>query len=178
MGLKKRCFMVLAAMLPSMSAMAIQELPILTGTWEGKIVCSGTASGKGKTKLTLDKVKLMISQTGNTISIDREIENSLDTTYPDYTGFVIADLKKPTAKGQAAITHCRSSNNISSGAYSELTSLSVTVDRAKAKGTLKGASMYTTPESLNQVHEVGQCKWQFKLIDTVEPLVPAGCLLE
>lgn len=163
-----------AMMLPSMSAMAIQELPILSGTWEGKMVCSGTASGIGKTKFKFDKVRLLISQIGDTISIEREIENSFDTTYPDYTGFVIADLNKRTQKGQAAVSHCKSSNNIS-GAYSELTTLSVTVDRVKIKGTLKGKSIYTIPASMSQALEIGECKWQFKLIDTIDPGLPASC---
>lgn len=174
MSLKKSYLIALAALLPSMSAQAIQ-VPILTGTWEGKLVCDGVAHGVGKTRSTLNKVTLKITQTSNTISIDRVDDGvAIDASPVDYTGFVIADLKKPTLKGQAAVASCTSNKDIFSGGYSELSNLSVTADLEKAKGSLKGISTYSYP-STNHALEVGTCKWQFKLIDAADPMVAPSC---
>lgn len=174
MRLKRGYLMLIAAMLSPMSAMAIQ-VPNLTGTWEGKLVCSGIKHQAGKIKQTYDKVKLYITQTSNTLSIDRDDGTGLDAYAVDYTGYVIADLNKPLLKGQVALTHCSSTNNIFSGGYSELSNLSVAADSVKAKGSLKGASTYSIPATQNTVLEVGGCKWQFKLIDATDPLVAPGC---
>lgn len=174
MRLKNSFLLMFTAMLPALSALAIQ-VPNLTGTWQGKIVCSGTAHGAGKIKHTFNNVKLYITQNSNTISIDRNDGGDLDASPIDFTGFVIADLKKPTLKGQAAVTNCNSSNDIFTGGYSELTNLSVAADSEKAKGTLKGSSIYSYPSSLGHALEVGQCKWQFKLIDPTDPLIAPNC---
>lgn len=136
----------------------------LTGTWSGKVACTGFDGAKFAFQMGNQTLK--ISQTGNRLSMRWLDEGN---PFNDYVGYVIEDKKQPAAKGGAAVTACTNSTNLMSG-FSEIANLNV--KRVQNKGTLAGMSIYAS--NLYGL-EVNQCKWTFTLIDPSNPNVPANC---
>ena len=133
----------------------------LTGTWEGSFNCSRFDGEKDK--FTQNGV-LLITQTGTALNVEW-------VGLSDLEGIAIYDTKKPDEKGQAALIDCTTTNDLTAaGSYAEITSLKVKANRAKGKGSLKGTSVYSEDGI-----SAGQCKWNFKLTNTADPLVAATC---
>lgn len=135
----------------------------LTGTWSGKLACTGFDGTKFAFQMSNQALK--ISQTGNRLSMRWLDEGN---PFNDYTGYVIEDKKQPNMKGGVAVTACTTSTNLMSN-FSEIANL--TAKRAQNKGTLTGMSIYS---SNMYGLEVNQCKWTFTLIDPADPKI-ADC---
>jgi len=144
----------------------------LTGTWSGKFNCSNFDGLKYNT-VSDKKQTLYISQDGENVSVQWvDQANAVTVTY--FTGSVIAHESKPFSKGQVALADCSTGPDLNAY-FSEIAKLSASVNRQKGTGTLTGTSIYSIPESQEALKTVGQCKWNFKLVDPRDPGVAAGC---
>ena len=131
----------------------------LTGTWVGTFNCSEFDGEKHK--FSQKGEVLLITQVGTMLNIDWGGD--------PIAGIAIDDLNKPNEKGAAALVDCDTTTDPTTG-YSELANLTAKMNRPKGKGSLKGTSTYTQDGDVT-----GQCKWNFKLMSTADPLVPATC---
>ena len=152
----------LSILMISNDAMALD----VTGTWKGNFTCSGF-NGK-KFNYTDKNHILKITQTNNDLVVKWTNENT------NFTGFVIDDQQLPDTKGQLAFANCKTQADLTTD--SELAQLNVSINRIKRNGTLTGISIYTLPaDNTGNTNVVGQCKWNFKLIDIADPEVTNSC---
>ena len=133
----------------------------LTGTWVGTFNCSEFDGEKHK--FSQKGEVLLITQVGDMLNIDWDGD--------PLAGIAIDDVSKPDQKGAAALVDCDTTNDPTAG-YAELANLIAKMNRLKGKGSLKGTSVYT---GTFPFFFVGQCKWNFKLTNTADPLVAATC---
>ena len=151
-----RLILLLAAAFVAVPAGAID----LTGTWVGTFNCSEFDGEKNK--FSQKGEVLLITQVGNVLNIDWDGS--------PIAGIAINDVKKPDEKGAAALVDCETTTDLAIPGYAELANLTAKVNRPKGKGSLKGTSVYTQDGD-----STGQCKWNFKLMNTADPAVPATC---
>jgi hypothetical protein len=146
----------LALLVPLLALAAQPAVALdLTGTWEGKFKCS--VFDGATEKFTQPGEILRITQQGDDLNVEW-------AGVADLTGLAIADVKSPDTKGAAALADCETSADLENGPYSEIAVLSAKINRAKAKGSLKGTSIWS-PDA----DAVGDCKWKFKLVDASDP---------
>lgn len=156
----RNTLILIASSLFSANVMALD----LSGTWQGNFTCSGF-NGQ-KFNYVDKKHTLKISQSDSALAVKWINENT------DFSGFVIEDQKAPDAKGQLALANCRSKANLTTD--TELANLSVVINRVRRNGSLTGTSIYTLPSNGSGA-VIGQCKWSFKLVDTVDPQISQTC---
>jgi len=139
----------------------------LTGTWSGKFNCSNFDGLKFNSVDKNQTLKITQPQPGQNVYVEW-------VGVAKFTGVVIDNQKNPDSKGQVAMADCSTSPELNAF-YAEIAKLSASVNRSKSKGSLSGTSIYSIPESQNAPQTVGQCKWNFKLVDPQDPGVGAGC---
>ncbi|MEY4720206.1 MAG: hypothetical protein RL563_2824 [Pseudomonadota bacterium] len=155
-----RLLILIVASLLSTPLLAVD----LTGTWQGNFTCSGF-NGR-KFNYVEKNHTLQISQSDSALAAKWLEEKT------DFSGFVIEDEKTPQTKGQVALANCKSKADLT--VDSELANLNVVINRPRGIGQLTGISIYTLP-SVGQGNVVGQCKWNFKLVDTEDPQLSSVC---
>ena len=142
-----------AAFLAAVPAVAIAL--DLTGTWEGKLTCTGIENDEKDTFNCCGVIQ--ITQSGTTANIR---EGSLL-----YFGRVLT-LDTNAKKGKVTFVGCPTNNTLPDN--SEMVFATATADPVTGKGTLTGSGPYTGDQS-----EAYTCKWTFKRVDPADPGVPA-----
>ena len=127
----------------------------LTGTYEGKQVCTGLLKGSGEKDRFTITPSMRITQVGSSVRVNVSPGAS-------YEGTVVNDGKNPTKKGQAAIVSCSPSQDASG--YAELLHVrSATLAKNGVKLTVRGISTFST------VNRVGDCRWAYKRTNAADP---------
>jgi hypothetical protein len=128
----------------------------LTGTWLGKVSCSGVLAGH-KRILKRSPSTLLISQSGG-------LHVSADGIF--YNGGDIADPVRPS-RGELAVIRCGTSPNLSGGDFGgEFGRLKVTTNPLKGTGSLRGTSLRTDVILASSVYT---CRWSYKRVNTDPP---------
>ena len=138
----------------------------LTGTWEGTYACKGSVNGE-KDKY-VDPMVANITQVGTAVGANV----LLDGSPYKYNGIAVANAAKPD-KGDAMFVLCNSDDDLNAGpfnAYDELGRFSVVTKSAKGTGTIKGTSVYSSPQT-----RVYTCRWKLKRTSTANPNVTIAC---
>ncbi len=127
----------------------------LTGHWIGKLSCKVFDGEKFTVK---EKGGMEISQNAGTMSV------TIGAVH--YNGMAIPDDKKPDQRGEAALVSCPTSN-VFTPDFSVILRASVKTKANSWKASFKGVSIFAdnTPED-------GSCKYSYKRVDTLDPLVP------
>ncbi len=159
---------VLAAMVTSVAPASAALISYdLTGTWAGSITCNEYESGaKVKPKTVLTPV-MRITQIGQNIGVQLDFGTSLRL----FGGLSNPDAKKPEQKGEAALIRCGTSDDIATGLPNQIVRMSAATKPGKVKATFKGVALFTDPV----LPRHGTCKWKWKRIDTVDPLLDTQC---
>jgi hypothetical protein len=139
----------------------------VTGTWEGKFTCAESAEGE-LFRFPEPGQIFRISQTGNDVRVEWGDPNVAEPELIPISGVAIPDAKSPDTKGELALADCETSADLVAN-YGELARYTVRVNREKAKGSLKGLTIFARPGAF-----VGSCKASFKLVDPADPGV-SGC---
>lgn len=130
----------------------------LTGTWEGKAVCTGFFNG-AKFKETFPG-NVLITQSGGDLN--------MEFLGVRYNGGILNDAKQPDKKGEGAFVAC-STVAQPLGDYNETGHLKVQLTLNKS--TFKATSVFMVG-SLGSLVDVATCKWTFARTDTANPGVP------
>jgi hypothetical protein len=151
--------MLSAVVVLSMSATQARAVD-LTGTWEGKAVCTGFFAGH-KVKDTFE-APVTITQTGQDLN--------MEFFGTRYTGAIMDDSAAPTKKGQGSFLAC-SSQAQPLAEYNEIGHIKVVVNPTKGISTFTATSVYSTFFG-GPINTVETCKYSFKRTSTVDPGVP------
>jgi hypothetical protein len=130
----------------------------MTGTWEGKVVCTGFFQGE-KTKDTFTS-DLFITQSGADL-------NMLFLGLL-YNGTLIPDAKDGR-KAEAPFIACPTQAE-PFGSFNEIGHLKVQIDELKDKTSFKAESVFAVEEGGTVV---STCQWTYKRIDVANPNVEA-----
>ena len=151
---------LLLALATPLSAQAID----LTGTWEGKYTCKGSDGSNFSYSVP---GPLEISQNGAEIRAQFPFDKGADV----YAGVSIDDDRKPLDKGVAYFVHCGMSDVPGSGVNDfDETAFARATTKSNGGGKLKATTTFFIG---SPPPEVSSCKWSYKRVDTVDPLVPA-----
>lgn len=133
----------------------------LTGTWSGRVSCSGVLAGR----------KQMIKRAPSTLLIQQSAGVHISADGIFYNANDIADLTRPT-RGELAVVRCGTSSNLSGGEFGgEFGRFKVSTNPAKGTGSLRGTSIRTDIVLASTVYT---CKWSYKRTSlSVPPL--DGC---
>lgn len=172
---RKRITTVAAAVLLS-SALASSVFAAFitfdpTGTWTGSIKCKSFFAGT-KEKFTLTPT-MKISQNG--LRLDLVLDYGGGDT-ETYTGLANPDAKKPTQKGQLALTACGTDDLLGNApTFDELGTMSVaTKPPPSVKASFKGTSIFSVGLTFPKT-EAGTCKWKWTRKDLIDPGVVTAC---
>jgi hypothetical protein len=132
----------------------------LTGHWIGKWSCRDFDGVKFKEGMKPSSLE--ITQTGGTMSV--RVDNF------GYNGVAIVDAKKPGEKGQAVWLSCPTRNVLTS-AVTEIVRATVKTKLTGSKGTIAAISIFA--DNIGNVPEVGTCRYSYKRVDTVDPVLTA-----
>jgi hypothetical protein len=132
----------------------------LTGTWVGKQTCRGFDGQNFSFKLSESTVEIL--QTGSDVALQ-----VLTDAEPDVYRGVAIDDSGNSAQGGVYFVHCGTSDVPGNGVdnFDETGILSART-KSNGSGKLKGASNY-----FNTAPEFAGCKWSYKRISTMPPVV-------
>jgi hypothetical protein len=126
----------------------------LTGHWQGKWSCTVFSNGV-KSKVANGASTFAATSFGNG-SFAAVVDSG-----PGYLGIEISDAAKPE-KGELAIVHCGTHDDLKTVPFSELGRWKVTTKGAK--GTIGGVTVWSNGPS-----HVATCKYKYKRVDTIDP---------
>ncbi len=134
----------------------------LTGHWTGKWSCKGfdgTKFTSGNKVSTMD-----VTQVVGTFAVAIDVATDNFT----YNAVAIPDMIKPNEKGEVVLVGCHTGTTLPAAPFdAELVRASVKT-KLDGKGTFTGTSFFA-----DSAPEVGTCKYSYKRVSTIDPVVAA-----